>query len=128
MSKRCRLINRKSYFNNKLNVEMLNDYYRDYNKGKLNDMEIFEVSLMYLLVDYKYVMIDDKTVSKNLRSMDIDVVREWFLEDLTSLERSRLASATYRAFKSHVLNPTDDSDLELEVLEDLIKVVMGEDD
>lgn len=93
MSKKHRLINRKSYFNSTYNRECLRDYKNYFKDDKLNDIEIFEITLIYMFEKHSYNGLEYKDVLDTCSRIDKDLVAEWVNEDLSSVERGRILSA-----------------------------------
>lgn len=84
------------------NLKIITEYINDYEDDELNDNEVFEFSLIYLLEAPTYKgRLKYKNVLKKLNTLDLDDLREWIHEDLSSSERARILDAVNSAFKLH---------------------------
>lgn len=128
MSKKHRLINRKSYFNSVYNRECLKEYKNYFLEDKLNDIEVFEISIIYLFEKHSYNGLEYKDVLKRLNKVDIDLIVEWLFEDLSSLEHSRIFSAILKVYTIILgkRNVEDIPDIEFKAINTLLEVAGGE--
>lgn len=127
MSKKHRLLNRNSYMTKYYNLKIMTEYINDYEDDELNDNELFEFSIIYLLEAPTYKgRLKYKNVLKKINTLNLKKVREWIHEDLSSSERARLLDAVNSAFKLHntKVDLSDKDDYEIDAWHMLGKAVV----